>query len=205
MAVSSDIAEFLRKDLGAPVGTSHLHMGHLRKAKILPSSKSGFGAATFQSQNGVDVLLSMLLAPSNSKAVATVQRVRGLEMRLAVFEGASRGDTLRDQGRNVFEYLRGLGIGPLNSFGNVLTTVVDALRSDAFTKWAAGIVVDFHDGGTFAQLYILPTKHRRGIVLSFGQDEKSPPVSRILRIDERILRSLAETLGPLETLTPPQA
>jgi hypothetical protein len=114
--------------------------------------------------------------------------------------------------RSVFDYLRDINIRPLNDLGEVLTAVVDAIRSGAFARWTSNgdktLTLDFNDGGKTAMLFALPLT-RTGIFMSFADpescDERGPSVSRVVRLDERLLQDIANALGPLPNAAPPPA
>jgi len=201
VATTGTIASILVDEVGCTLSAARFYAQELREKKVLRGKGQKHGKAVdLSAVESLDWLIAQTLAPSISTAVETIQRVNALELRFVSGEDTPRDASDLDRTRAVFAYLRGLGIGALDNFGKVLATIVEAMRTNVFDEWAGGVetrvVVDFYNGGTSAAIYVHPNVDRKGTVLSFGPDEQSPPVSRILRIDERLLRRFADALGP---------
>jgi hypothetical protein len=214
VATFKAVADFLSTGLGSTFGTIKLHGGNLRKAGILPPSKRGFGALALDTRNAIDLSLSVLLAPTNLEAVETVQTMRSRHMTSAHFNPLSLDTPAEGRVRAAFNSVRDIGIhfvGPLN-VSAVLCAIVDSMRSGAFDKWAEGdghVTVDFHDNGRGTLIYFDRHAVNEAAVFSFDADKNAPrpPVERMIRINDQVLRALAEALGPLpsrpETAIPP--
>jgi hypothetical protein len=207
MATFGDLLPLYANDLSVPPGTAKRYGQNLRAAGCNSATKRGFGAADITTLDAVRTFVALVNAPSDTQAAKVTTRVCGLSMVHVSREGV-RSDDLLSTGRDVFDWLRDLGIGPLDDLGEVLRTLIDAMRSGALDRWAgaegANVYVEFHNGGTFGAVSILPRLSRRGVLLSFGQREGTPePLITIKRIDERFLSKLAAILGPITPTLPP--
>jgi hypothetical protein len=205
------VVEFFSNVLSISAKSLDRNASHLRKAGIAPQSKRGFGAVDYSTPTVVDLFTGSILAPSNSKVVETVQSLRSRHMTSAHFNPLSSDTAPEDHVRAAFNAVRDIGIhlaSPL-TVSAVLCTVVDSMRSGEFDKWAVSdghVTVDFH--GTRRGTLIYFDRHvvNEAAVFAFGMNEEAlrPPVERMIRVNEKVLRGLAAALGPLpETAIPP--
>jgi hypothetical protein len=68
------------------------------------------------------------------------------------------------------------------------------------------VTVDFHGSGRGTLIYFDRQVVNEAAVFAFGMNEEAlrPPVERMIRVNEKVLRGLAAALGPLpETAIPP--
>jgi hypothetical protein len=210
--MGTPLVDTLLNGLGGTRTTANRINSHLRKAGLLPLSKPGKGAVPPTTRCAATMLTAFGLAPSNSQAVETVRRVLSLEMVLVAREGLTLDQSLTlEKARSMFDYLRDIGIHPLQNFGDALTALLDSMRpGGAFTEWAADggkhTTLEFQDDGRSVSFYALPTQERSGVFVHFGEaaqrQERGPSVSRKLQIDERLLMEIAATLGPLPCPVP---
>jgi len=196
--------------IGISPKTLDRNAGHLRKAKLAPPSRRGYGALPYDTAAAVNLMTGTLLAPSNSKVVETVQTLRSRHMTSARFNPLSPEAPFEGHVRAAFASVAALGIhlvGPLN-VSAMLCAVVDSIRSGAFDKWAGEdgqVTVDFHDGGRGTLIYFDRHVVNEAAVLAFVADKSAPrpPVERMIRINEQVLRGLAAALGPPAPAIPP--
>jgi hypothetical protein len=205
------VVDFFSNELSISAKSLDRNASHLRKAGISPQSKRGFGAVDYSTPTVIDLLIGSILAPSNSKVVETVEALRGQHMTSAHFNPLSADTAPEDRVRAAFKSVRDVGIhlaSPLN-VGAVLCAVVDSMRSGAFDRWAAGeghVIVDFHGNGRGTLIYFDRPVANEAAVFAFDMDKEAsrPPVERMIRVNEKVLRGLAAALGPLpETAIPP--
>jgi hypothetical protein len=207
------VVEFFTNVLSISAKSLDRNASHLRKAGIAPQSKRGFGAVDYNTSTTIDLLVGSTLAPSNTKVVETVDALRGQHMTSAHFNPLSFDTAPEDRARAAFKSVAVLGIhlaSPLN-VSAVLCAVVDSMRSGQFDKWAAGeghVIVDFHGKGRGTIIYFDRPIANEAAVFAFDmdKDEPRPPVERMIRVNEKVLRGLAAALGPLplpETAIPP--
>jgi hypothetical protein len=205
------VVEFFTNVLSISAKSLDRNASHLRKAGIAPQSKRGFGAVDYNTPTVVDLFVGSILAPSNSKVVETVQTLRSRHMTSAHFNPLSSDTVPEDRVRAAFNAVRDIGIhlaSPL-SVSAVLCAVVDSMRSGQFEKWASGeghVIVDFHGNGRGTLIYFDRPVANQAAVFAFGMNKEAsrPPVERMIRVNEKVLRGLAAALGPLpETAIPP--
>jgi hypothetical protein len=206
------VVEFFTNVLSISAKSLDRNASHLRKAQIAPPSKRGFGAVSYSTSTVVDLFVGSILAPSNSKVVETVKALRFGHMTSAHFNPLSSDTTPGDRVRAAFNAVRDIGVhlaSPL-TVSAVLCAVVDSMRSGEFDKWAAGeghVIVDFHGKGRGTIIYFDRPMANEAAVFAFDmdKDEPRPPVERMIRVNEKVLRGLAAALGPLplETAIPP--
>jgi hypothetical protein len=210
MSTGKAIADICVRNLGGTADTAKVIIAHLRKADILPPTRPGRAAADLSSRDAVAVLVALALAPTNTKAVETVRRVLALEMLFANLEGETVGLPLTvEKARNVFDYLRDIGIHPLHNLGEALTALLDSMRSGVFAEWAVDggkeATLEFRNDGQSVSFYALPATAREGVFIHFGavaRSDRGPTVTRLLRIDERLLLEIVAALGPLPCPVP---
>jgi hypothetical protein len=198
------VTDICVRAIGGTIATANRSAANLRKADLLSPTKRGFGAADLTSSDAAAVLIALSLSPSHSLAVDTVRRVLALEMLHVGAEGATEYTITTEQSRPLFDYLRGLGIRPLQNLGETLTALLDAMRSTVFTEWAADggkeSVVEFQNDGRSATIYMMPAAARTGVFAHFGSagsfGKPGPSVTRLVRIDGRLLLEIAAALGP---------
>jgi hypothetical protein len=206
------VIEFFTNVLSISAKSLDRNASHLRKAGIAPQSKRGFGAVDYNTSTAVDLLVGSILAPSNSKVVETVQSLRSRHMTSAHFNPLSLDTPAEGRVRAAFEAVRDIGIhlaSPLNVIA-VLCAVVDSMRSGQFDKWAVSdghVTVDFHGSGRGTLIYFDRHVVNEAAVFAFDMDKEAsrPPVERMIRVNEKVLRGLAAALGPIppETAIPP--
>ena len=211
MAPFKEVADYCADELGFSFGIAKLHGAHLRKAGILPPSKRGFGALELDTTNAVDLMASLLLAPTNLEAIETVSTIRSRRLTSVHFNSLSSEAPPEGRIHAAFSSVRALGIGFLDNHtvGSTLDRVVNAMRSGAFANWAGAhgdVIVDFHDSGRGTLIYFDRHCVNEAAVFSFDEDKNAPPppVERMVRVNGRVLRGLATVLGPIpETAIPP--
>jgi hypothetical protein len=205
------VVDFFSNELSISAKSLERNASHLRKAQIAPPSKRGFGAVDYNTPTVIDLFAGSILASSNSKVVETVQALRSGHMTSAHFNPLSSDTAPEDRVRAAFKSVRDIGIhlaSPLNVCA-VLCAVVDSMRSGEFDKWAAGeghVIVDFHGKGRETIIYFDRPVANQAAVFAFGMNKEAsrPPVERMIRVNEKVLRGMAAALGPLpETAIPP--
>jgi len=208
VSTAGPVTQFLTTSLGASPSTIHLCASRLRKSALLPSSKSGFGAAQFSSSDGVDLMVAVTVAPSNTQAATTVQRMRNA--RLTSVHPLSAAPP-ENRVRAAFDVVSDLGIRfeDDHTAGSMLDIVIESMRSSSFGTWAGDqgyVTIDFHDGTRGISIYFDRGQGREAAVFSFDENRETPPppVERMTRINNHLLIGLAKTLGPLsESAIPP--
>ncbi|MDB5615926.1 hypothetical protein [Tardiphaga sp.] len=207
MANFNDLLPLCATDLGKPAGTMKRYGQALRAAGCVSATKRGRGGADITTTDAVRTTIAALLSSSDTRAAGTVTRVCALPLIHVAREGVWPEADLLVPWRAPFQWLAGIAIGPLDDLGEALCSLIDAMRTDAFDRWAgdegAAVYVDFHNEGANAYISILPRKTRAGVILTFGVEQRPPPMSTITRIDNRMLVKLATTLGPPEAPPPP--
>lgn len=188
VATFNDFAKFCEADLGRPATT----MRRLGKIVRATPSKRGRGASNIRATDSVTGLLAALLPVTESNAAAVVHHTSGLP--LFFISSEDRAD--------VPDRARSLGIDVLTNFGQALAVIIDHLRSPASSLTEA-VFVDFYNGGRSAIISFLPDDRGSGFSLHFAHaDEQTPLVTTYTRIDLRVLRRLADMLGPM-AIPPP--
>lgn len=189
VATFNDLAKFCESDLGRPATT----MRRLGKIVRTTPSKRGRGASNISAADSVTGLLAALLPVTESNAAVVVHQTSRLPLFFIAAE--DRADAL--------DRVRLLGIDVLTSFGQALALIVDHLRRPASSLEEA-VFVDFYNGGRSAIISFLPDDRGRGFSLHFARADEQPPlVTTYSRIDLRVLRRLADMLGPLSNNRPP--
>jgi hypothetical protein len=205
---------FFQSEVGIHPKALDRNGANLRRAGMAPPRKRG-PAPDISTAAAVDLLTGSILAPRNSKVVETVKALRSQHMTSAHFNPLSFDTAPEDRVRAAFKSVRDIGIhlaSPLN-VSAVLCAVVDSMRSGEFDKWAAGeghVIVDFHGKGRGTIIYFDRPIANEAAVFAFDldKDEPRPPVERMIRVNDQVLRGLAAALGPLpaslsETAIPP--
>jgi hypothetical protein len=213
MAKSKRIFDQFTNAAGASHGTLKLIADNMRKAGQLPASKRGFGALDYDSAATVNLLLATLLAPTASRAVETVQRLRAQPLTSAHYNVTVETPPPGGRVKAAFEAVKPLGIKWAENYnvGSFLDAVLDSMRSGAFADWSDGsgeVVVDFFGGGRSTMISFDRFETRSELAgFSFEVDKLAtpPPVEHTVRVNCRLLRGLAETLGPLPiaAISPP--
>jgi hypothetical protein len=208
MATFGDTLPLYADDFGIPVGTTKRYGIVLRAAGCVSATKRGRGGVDITTLDAVRTTVALLTSPSDTQAAEVATRVCGLPMVHVSREGVWSEDLLTT-GRDVFDWLRGLDIGPLDDLGEVLRTLIDAMRSGALDRWSGAepthVYVEFQNEGAGAAISILPRSTLQGAMMLFGtrEDAPAPILTTAKRIDERFLSKLAATLGPLPKALPP--
>jgi len=188
-ATFNDFVKYCEADLGRPATT----MRRLGKIVRTTPSKRGRGASNIDARDSVIGLLAALLPVTESNAATVVHHTSRLP--LFFISSEDRPASL--------ERARSLGIDVLTSFGQALAVIIDHLRSPASLLTEA-VFVDFYNGGRSAIISFLPDDRGGGFSLHFARADEQPPlVTTYSRIDLRVLRRVADMLGPLPNALPP--
>jgi hypothetical protein len=205
MAKSKDIYDDLATATGIPFGTVHDTAKQLSKGGVMPPAKRGRGSIGYDSAMTVSLLLATLLAPTASRAVDTVQRLRAQPLTSAHYNVTVATSPPGGRVRAAFEAVKPLGITWAENYtvGSFLDRVLDSIRSGAFADWSDGsgeVVIDFFGGGRSTMISFDRFETRSELAgFSFEVDKLAtpPPVERTVRVNCAMLKRLAETLGPL--------
>lgn len=188
-ATFNDFVKYCEADLGRPATT----MRRLGKIVRTTPSKRGRGASNIDARDSVAGLLAALLPVTESNAAATIDYTSRLP--LFFISSESRSEAL---GR-----ARSIGIDVLTNFGQALAVIIDRLRTPEH-RLTESVFVDFYNSGRSAIISFLPDDRDGGFSLHFARADEQPPlVTTYSRIDLRVLRSLADMLGPLPNAPPP--
>lgn len=213
MAKSKDIYDDLATATGIPFGTVHDTAKQLSKGGVMPPAKRGRGSIGYDSAMTVSLLLATLLAPTASRGVETIQRLRAQPLTSVHFNMLD--PTMPPGGRvkAAFESVQPLGINWHDNYtvASFLERVLDSMRSGAFDTWSGdggSVVIDFFSGGRSTMICFDRFDVRTEMAsFAFEVDKLAapPPVERTVRVNCRLLRGLAETLGPLPiaAISPP--
>jgi hypothetical protein len=189
------VARILEKPTGIPFPTIKRHIADLRTERLIAASKRGMGANLATSGDAIKILLGTLLTPT------TVVRALGL---LPAFAASEAHDTLPEATDAYYRATLAVGV-PRGGLLETLVGILDALRAGAWSEAEQhDISVELYNGGEGATVTLFPPGRRNSLHMTFGFSA-GEPIDRIIRIRGRVLRDLANLLGPLPAAIPPPA